>query len=394
MNIIIVGASFSGLSAAIKARQLYPQASVRVIERRSTLPDLPNSFWSRKETGSIESMKMFEEEKVRRAGIELSLGTEVVTIKPEKQLVVLSHGGTLSYSHLILAMGSTQESSYIKGSHLPRVFTCKDVDNRPMAQDFLAATERVAIIGAGQIGIEASETYLQQGKTVYLFEANVSLDFKFFDSQMLDPLRKSLEDKGIQFFCQQRVKAIEESEGGLVVVASEQRVEVDAVLLCAGFRPNTKLLADLPVLALDGTVKVDSYLRTPLPKIWAVGDLIALPLLEAANLSYNPLINSALRTGALVAYNLVQPRYQFPSTTYLVACYQYGWYRTAIGLTAEEASLYHDISVVDYQAPFSLSNQNPIYMRLIVLAKTGRILGLRRCPRWIVVLFFRPWFMP
>lgn len=376
MRIVIIGASFAGLSAALKAAQLYPEANITVLDRQDRLAYIPNALnWALKTGTDLNDSQFFSQETLERAGISCYLQQEVVALDVEQQAAYLADGTGVSYDKLILAMGSTQQSSYIAGSDLEGVVMSKDYASSLRAKEVLSQAQRIAIIGAGQIGIEASETYADMGKTVYLFEANPSLDFKVFDEVLLEPLEQTMLAKGVKIACRQRVYKIEASEKGLIVWTPTQSVEVDAVMLCAGFRPNTSFLDQLPILASDKTVQVDAYLRTALPNVFAVGDLLRLPLLERCDMSYMPLINTALKTGELAAYNLLEARHPLPLSVRLVSAYQFGWYRTAIGLTAEEASLSESISVVDYQAPFCHRDQRELRMRLVVSQKTGRLLG-------------------
>lgn len=391
VHIVIIGASFAGLAAAFKAKELHPQARVSVLERQDVLAYIPNSLnWSFQEGSEDWAQQFFSREQVEEAGIDLYLGQEVIKIEADKQTLVLKSGAFFTYDRLILAMGSSQASSYIKGSDLPGVLSCKTYQESAKAKGLLAQAERIAIIGAGQIGIEASETYRKMGKQVYLFEAQESLDFNFFDADFLMPLFDEMRETGVEIFCQQRVSAIEQTSTGLSLVTDEQTLSVDVVLLCAGFRPNSGLLKDLDLLAFDQTVAVDAYLRTTRPEILAVGDLIQLPLLSENNLVYRPLINTALKTGSLAAYNLWQDYCPLPASVQLVGHKQYGWYRTALGLTAEEAALEEEVVCVDYQAPFSVFLSDPIWIRLVVSRETGRLLGAQALSRQNCLALFQP----
>ncbi|MFC3927429.1 NAD(P)/FAD-dependent oxidoreductase [Streptococcus caprae] len=376
MKIVIIGASFAGLSAAIKSAQLYPESQVIVIDRHETLAYIPNSLnWALRSDQATWNYSFFSREQLDQAGVQLLLNQEVVRVDPTQKVVFFSNGHTQAYDKLILAAGSTQQSSYIKGSNLPGVLMSKDYANSLEAEAVLKKAKRIAIIGAGQIGIEASETYIRMGKEVHLFEANPSLDFKLYDSDILEPLENSMRASGVQIHCQERVQQIISNSKGLQVMSRGQVVHVDAIMLCAGFRPNTTFLEDLPILAADKTVRVNSYLQTSLPHIFAAGDMVQLPLLEDKDFSYMPLINTALKTGELAAYNLFQPKVALPLSVRLVAGHQFGWYRSAIGLTAEEAGLYENIRVVDYKSPCSLRDPSLLFIRLVVTADTGRILG-------------------
>lgn len=391
-HIVIIGASFAGLTAAFKAKELYPEAKVSVFERQEVLAYIPNSLnWSLQErTDNNWAQQFFSKEQVEKAGIALYLGKEVIKVEAYQQTLALKTGETVSYDRLILAMGSSQSSTYIKGSDLAGVLSCKTYQDSLEAKERLAKAERIAIIGAGQIGIAASETFLKAGKEVYLFEAQESLDFNYFDADFLSPLLAEMQVAGCHMFCQERVLEIAEAPLGLSLQTTRQSLTVDAVLLCAGFRPNSHLVKDLSILAFDQTVRVDSYLRTARPEILAVGDLIQMPLLSETNPVYRPLINTALKTGSLAAYNLWQDYSPLPPSVHLVAQKQYGWYRTALGLTAEEAAFETEISCLDYQAPFSLFEKDPIFIRLVVAKDTGRLLGAQALSKQDCLTLFQP----
>ncbi|TWT09787.1 FAD-dependent oxidoreductase [Streptococcus sp. sy004] len=391
VQIVIIGGSFAGIAAALKAKELYPKAEVSVIERQEKLAYMPNSFsWSLKNQMASDNQEFFNKKVVENSGIKLYLGQEVIDIDASHQRLLLDNGHCLVYDRLILAMGSRQMSDYIKGSHLPGVLSCKTYQESQEAKTLLAKAERIAVIGAGQIGIETSETCLKLGKKVYLFEAQESLDFNFFDADFLSPMLNDMKKAGLNLFCQERVHTIEQVDSGLRLVTDCQSVTVDLILLCAGFRPNSTLVKQLPILSPDQTIEVDTYLRTAIPEIFAVGDLIRVPLLSENNLVYRPLINTALKTGSLAAYNLWESTYSLPLSTQLVAHKQYGWYRAALGLTAEEAIFEQDIACIDYQASFSSHVTDQIFIRLVVAKETGRLLGAQALSKQNCLTLFQP----
>ncbi len=146
MKIVIIGASFAGISAAIASRKKYPQAETRYIT----------------------------EEELRRQKIQLLLNREVVAMDVENQLIAWARKEEqqwYSYDKLILATGASQFSTQIRGSQTEKLLKYKFLSGALAAVPLLEESQTVAVIGAGPIGMEAIDFLVKMKKTVHVFES-------------------------------------------------------------------------------------------------------------------------------------------------------------------------------------------------------------------------------
>lgn len=378
MKIVIVGASFSGLAAAVKSRQLYPESSITIIEKSSQLAAVPMALeWLFKSNeGEVPSyFDLLEQFKTLQ--VDYFLNHEVQSIDPAQKRLSLrgAQVSQLSYDCLIVATGSTQKSHYIKGGHHPGVLLCKDDMVRLEENPLFVRAKEVALIGGGQLGLRLSEKCQSLGKHVHLFEAGEHLDFKHCDADMAALLETSMVESGLNLYLSHRVQKIEKCHDHFLILTKSAKRSVDVVLMCAGLRPNTHFLEDQHILANDGTIPVNAFLETKLPQVFAVGDTIKLDFLQENDPRYLPLINTAIRTGEIAAYNLNGPRIAIEPSVKLVSGYYYGWFRTAIGMTSDEAELFQEIAVITYKGSLTHDRGEELRIKLIVSRETGQLLG-------------------
>jgi dihydrolipoamide dehydrogenase len=202
--------------------------------------------------------------------------------------------GRLVFRNLILATGSREKTlPALAGS--PALWYPRD------ALAFTKVPERLAIIGAGIIGLELGQLFSRLGSEVHLFEALPEL-LPRRDRRMVASLRKSLEGEGMRFHLGSRVDSLEGNalrftEGGV-----EARESFEKVLSCIGRSPNSDQLglSNINIAVGDaGHVQVNTWLQTALHHIFAIGDLVEGPQLA----------HRASRMGLLAAENATGRRY-------------------------------------------------------------------------------------
>jgi len=141
----------------------------------------------------------------------------------------------------------------------------------------LKGLEKVVVIGAGFIGIEMSDELKKAGKDVTLVEIEEHILGAAFDSDIADEAEKILVDHGIKVLTGQGVTEItgEEKVEGVKIKKGDviDLYEADAVILSVGYKPVTDLAEGLDIaFNRDGFIKVDEYMRTDQPDIFAIGD--------------------------------------------------------------------------------------------------------------------------
>lgn len=376
LEIVIIGASFAGLSSALTVKKLNPNTKVAIIDRQETVGFIPSSI-NRILKGKMSQLtekNLITQQQLEDAGIELLLGQEVQSIDSNQKQVNLDKNTTIPYDKLILAMGSVQTSKRIEGADHTGVLTTKTLAESRHSQQALKEADHILIVGGGQVGLEAADAYTTRGKQVTIVESFDELAFKSFDSEMITELEKRMTAQGVRIYKNQQAESIQANENNLITLTS-QNLELisDCVLLAINFRPNTKLVEKILDCHLDNTLEVDDYLRTSDPDIYATGDLIRVPYLNTKSHYYLPFISHAIVTGRIAAMNALGYSEPLEPFARIVGAQLFGLYIASAGLTEEEAQLYHETTTtIDRQ---ETEDQSVITVKLITEKSSGRILG-------------------
>ncbi|EHJ57456.1 hypothetical protein HMPREF9318_01294 [Streptococcus urinalis FB127-CNA-2] len=198
------------------------------------------------------------------------------------------------------------------------------------------------------------------------------LDYRQFDSAMLNPLEAAIAETSVTLIRNERVEEIKECQSGIRAITKSQRIiEADVVLLAVNFRPNSHLLDGICEKHSDLTIKVNQNMQTSQSTIYAIGDLVSCPMFSLDENYYAPLINHVIRTGQKVAYHFLGVKTPPLRTTKVMGSHHFGFYRSSIGLTEEEASLYQDTISYVYR---NLEKGNIFCLKLIASKKEGKLL--------------------
>ena len=142
--------------------------------------------------------------------------------------------------------------------------------------DLTKLPERLLIVGAGYIAVEFAAVFAGLGSTVFMAHRSSKL-LRGFDEDIRDDLTAAYQRRGIVMSPDCTVEAIHRDGDKLTVSLSNGgSVTVDQVLLATGRRANTDNLgleALGIVLNADRSIPVDSYSRTTVASIFAVGDV-------------------------------------------------------------------------------------------------------------------------
>ena len=146
--------------------------------------------------------------------------------------------------------------------------------------------KKMVIVGAGYIGLEMGSVWSRLGSEVHVVEFLNHIT-PGMDKEISKEFMKILQKQGINFHLQTKVNSIKKNNNGAVVSTTNKdgkkiNFECDVVLVSVGRKPNTKNLnLDAIGIALDDKkrVKVDKNFQTNVKNIYAIGDVIAGPML-------------------------------------------------------------------------------------------------------------------
>jgi NAD(P) transhydrogenase len=157
--------------------------------------------------------------------------------------------------------------------------------------DGIVHLERVprsmVVAGAGVIGIEYASMFAALGTKVTVVEQRDRM-LEFCDDEVVEALKYHLRDLAVTFRFGETVTSVEARDGGAIAsLHSGKKIPADTVMYSAGRQGMSDELC-LPCAGLEadsrGRISVDSFYRTSVPHIYAVGDIIGFPALAATSM--------------------------------------------------------------------------------------------------------------
>jgi dihydrolipoamide dehydrogenase len=201
-------------------------------------------------------------------------------LSPNEVEVTTDGGATLiRFEHCIIAAGSQPVKLPGFPWEDPRIMDSTDA---LMLSDI---PKRLLVVGGGIIGLEMATVFSALGSEVTVVELMDQL-MPGADRDLVKPLAERLKKQGVAVHLKVKAAAVDAKKDGIEVrfegdTALEPML-FDRVLVSVGRSPNGgKLAADKAGVAVSerGFIAVDRQMRTNVPHIFAIGDLIGQPML-------------------------------------------------------------------------------------------------------------------
>jgi len=186
---------------------------------------------------------------------------------------------TISFDNCIIAAGSRVTKIPVFPNDDPRMMDSTD------ALELEDVPEKLLVIGGGIIGLEMATVYDALGSKITVVELQDSL-IPGADKDIVKPLLKRVQEKYDNIYLNTKVSNIEPKDDGLLVTfegkeAPEQAM-FDKILVAVGRSPNGKLInaeAAGVIVTDHGFIETDGQMRTNVPHIFAIGDIVGQPML-------------------------------------------------------------------------------------------------------------------
>jgi len=273
MDIVIVGGSAAGLTAAITARRHYPDKTILMVrqEKQVLIPcGIPYIF------GTLASPQknLVGDAVLDENHIELLLATATDIDREGK--ILHTTEGDVGYDRLVIATGSGPAMPPIPGFDLEGVYAVvKDVEYLSQLQQRLETARDVVVIGGGFIGIELGDEVNKAGdKNVTIVEMLPHCLGLAYDQELCVEMEKVLESRGLHIRTSSKVARIAgEEQVEKVVLADGAEIKADVVILGIGAVANVDLARQTKLrIGLTGGIAVDRTMQTSDANIFACGD--------------------------------------------------------------------------------------------------------------------------
>jgi dihydrolipoamide dehydrogenase len=275
----------------------------------------------------------------------------------------------ITAEHVLLATGSEPVP-------LPGLPFDGNVISSTEALSLTELPARLAVIGAGYIGLELGIAFRKLGAAVTVIETADRI-LPRYDEALTRPVRRWLQRAKVELHLGARVTGLDDNGKLAVETAAGQKlmVEADKILVTVGRQPLTEGWG-LEEMGLDMAgpfVKVDDQCRTAMRNVWAVGDLVGEPMLA----------HKAAAQGAMVAEIIAGARRHFDPNLVAAICFTEPEIVTA-GLSPDEAAA-SGIEITTAQFPFAASGRaltleaggDGGFVRIVARKDDQRVLGIQ-----------------
>jgi len=273
---VIVGASLAGAKAAEALRTGGFVGRVVLlgeeVERPYERPPLSKDYLQGK--SEKEDIYVHPDGWYAAHDIELRLNDRVAAIDRVAHQVIAQDGEPVGYDKLLMATGSSPRRLRVPGSELNGVLYLRDLQDCKTIKAAFSTAKRVAIIGAGWIGLETAAAARAADVDVTMLEMGKLPLLGVLGPEMAGIYAALHAEHGVELRTGVEVAEIIGVDGRAtgVRLADGSLIDADVVVVGIGILPNTEL-AEMADLKIDDGICVDEYLCSSDPDVFAAGDV-------------------------------------------------------------------------------------------------------------------------
>jgi NADPH-dependent 2,4-dienoyl-CoA reductase/sulfur reductase-like enzyme len=387
-RLVVIGGVAAGMSAAAKARRTRKDLDIVVYEQSGFVAygSCGFPYFIKGEIPRVEDLVARTPAQIAEQGIQARVRHRVRAIDPTAQTIRVENLETGEefadrWDRLVLATGGAASRPPIPGLGLPGIFTLRTVEDAVAIRRWLTERRprRGVIVGGGYIGLEMAEALAAHGVELAVIEMLPQV-LPNLDAEMAAHAQEALARQGVALRLGRAVQAFEGCGRVEWVVAGEERLPADVVILSIGVRPSAALAKEAGIaLGHTGAVRVDDRQRTSRANVWAAGDVAEARHLVTGDPAYVPLGTTANKQGKVAGANAAGGDEVFPGIVGTAVVKLFDLTLAQTGLTetrAREAG--RDAAAVTITANSRASympGSAPLHVKLVYDRGSQRILG-------------------
>lgn len=386
VKVVIIGGSHGGLQAAMTLKKLNSKIEVVLIEKRGELSYISSGIILKMNhlIDELDQARYTTLEQLIAQGVEVLINTNVTKINSKKKIIICEESDErileVNYDKLILATGSNQFSTNMTLPSEDKVTVFKSYSSSVAVLERLEQAQTISIVGGGYIGVELCDALKDKGKEIHLIESADSLLFRYVGKEISTIIEKKIENAGIHLHLNESVIGFSDIENEpFITKTTNEEIKNDYVVVAVNARPDTTLVKDRLELNANGTIRVDEYMQTSDPDIFAIGDVISYPVRNSYRKSFIPLVNNVVRSATVAAMNILGHSMKYAMTQKTTATKIFGCFIATTGLTEVEA-VFEGIDVesifltLPCQLPY-LELQEEVSIKLVFEKGSHKLIG-------------------
>ncbi|MBU5292939.1 FAD-dependent oxidoreductase [Anaerosalibacter bizertensis] len=392
MKILIIGGVAAGTKVAAKLKRENRGYDVKLFTDSKDisyagcgLPYYVGQVIKDKEELIVNTPESFSE----LTGVEVFTETKVTKINPEDKTIEVTDLNTnenkeYTYDKLVIATGASPIKPPLEGMDLDGIFFMRTPEDAITLREEIEELKprRATVVGGGFIGLEVAENLAAQGIITTVIDMAETIP-PGFDKEMTDYILNHLFENRIMVFTGTKLESIIGENGRVKQVKTDRnKMNTDLVVLSIGIRANTKFLDGTGIeLMPNGTVKVNEYLETNIPDIYAVGDCATVSNRITKKPAWSPMGSTANISGRIAAMNINGKEEKYNGALGTAVAQLPGLNIGRTGLTEDEAkSMGYDaisvVTVVDDKAHY-FPGSSAFIIKMTADKNTKKLLGLQ-----------------
>lgn len=317
MKVVIVGGVAGGATAAARMRRENEDAQIVLFERgeyvsyaNCGLPYYIGGTITERDRLFVQTVEGF----VNRFNIDIRIKSEVTRIDLGNKTITVQNrltneNYTESYDKLIVSTGAEPIKPPMPGIDNPKIFSLRNVLDMDHIKAYIDQynPKRAVVIGGGFIGLEMVENLKDAGLEVCVIERSNQV-MAPIDFSMASLVHQHLKSKQVGLLLEEVVEGFESNGDEIkILLESKKDVSADMVILSIGVRPEVHLAKEAGLeLGSLGGIKVNDYMQTSNPDVYALGDAVEVFNPVIGKYSLIPLAGPANKQARIVADNILE----------------------------------------------------------------------------------------
>ncbi|MGK5092228.1 CoA-disulfide reductase [Deltaproteobacteria bacterium TL4] len=387
-RLVVIGGVAAGMSGASKAKRLNPDLEIVVFEKSGNVSygacGLP--YFIKGDIKNINDLIVRTPAQFAKQGIEAHVQHEVTRINVGNKTVHVTNlksGETFEivWDKLLITTGGNAKRPNFPGMDLDGIFTLRTPEDALEISAWIEKEQprHAVIVGGGYIGLEMTEALKAKGLKISLVELLPHIPPNM-DQEISALVLEELKRQEIDVYLNTPLKAFQGKTHVETVVAGENELPAELVILSIGIRPATALLKGTGIaVGSSGAIVVDDHQRTTVENIWAAGDVSEALHLVTGKAAWIPLATTANKQGKVAGENIGGGDARFGGMlgTAVVQVFDLDVART--GLTEKEAqNLGHKVQATMIKSttrPHYMPGHQAIWVKLLYEQESKRLLG-------------------
>ncbi|MBQ0864106.1 FAD-dependent oxidoreductase [Streptomyces sp. A73] len=401
-RMVVIGGDATGMSAAAQARRLKEPGELEIVAfergRFSSYSACGIPYWVSGAVPERDELIARSPEEHRSRGIDLRMRTEAVELDVDGRRVrVREQEGTerwVGYDQLVLATGAVPVRPPLPGIDAEGVYGVQTLDDGQELLDGLereveaagggSGRRRAVVVGAGYIGVEMAEAFVQRGYEVTVLE-KAEQPMSTLDPDMGKLVHEAMCSLGIETVLGAAVTEVLTDQQGRARAVATQDAEypADVVVLGLGVRPATALAreAGLP-LGESGGLLTDLSMRVRgHENIWSGGDCVEVLNLVSGRPQHVPLGTHANKHGQVIGANIGGGYATFPGVVGTAVSKVCDLEIARTGLLEAQATAvglrFASVVIESTTRAGYYPGTRPIHVKMLAEHRSGRLLGVQ-----------------